>query len=155
MAASDSERNVHWYCMIDGKQQGPMIASRLRQMAREGTLSAGSLVRKGTTGDWVAAGTIDELRVRLQVVVKRTSNSDPDPPVIQKAGRLEEWRCGVSDLMSSAIGNIADRLGIIRTIAGYTILTVVLLCLIKTIVNRNVFVWTVQADPLETYQTRG
>ena len=50
MSKAGGEQNVHWYYKIEGKEAGPAIISRLRQMAREGSLTSDDLVRKGMTG---------------------------------------------------------------------------------------------------------
>jgi hypothetical protein len=64
MSKAGGEQNVHWYYKIEGKEAGPAIISRLRQMAREGTLTSDDLVRKGMTGEWVRAGTVSEIHAR-------------------------------------------------------------------------------------------
>ena len=41
----------------DGEQVGPISSTQLRNLARDGTISAFTLVRKGSTGKWVLAAT--------------------------------------------------------------------------------------------------
>jgi len=44
-----------WYYQIMGEEFGPVSPSELRQLAQTSTISADTLVRKGTDGDWVRA----------------------------------------------------------------------------------------------------
>ncbi|WP_337174249.1 M48 family metalloprotease [Paludisphaera sp.] len=47
--------NDHWYCMIDGRVEGPVDDHGLRGLAGSGRLAPGDQVRRGADGPWVAA----------------------------------------------------------------------------------------------------
>jgi hypothetical protein len=154
MSSSDSEQNVHWYYRIGGKEAGPAIISRLRQMAREGILTEEDLVRKGMTGEWVSAGTVSEIHARARTVAVDVP-TEPEPRTIEvkRSNRLNDLRLSLQYAISGALGTIVDRLGLIRTLAGYVIFGVTLCCLIGTILKWRISDESAHADPLTTYQS--
>jgi hypothetical protein len=50
-----------WYYQLAREEIGPISASELRQLRKEGTLSRDSLVRKGKEGKWVLANNVKGL----------------------------------------------------------------------------------------------
>jgi Zn-dependent protease with chaperone function len=44
-----------WFCQIDRDEYGPLTSNALRELAAAGRLSGRDRVRKGRTGDWIAA----------------------------------------------------------------------------------------------------
>ena len=153
MSEADRDRNVHWYYSINGRQDGPAMFSRLRQMARNRTLSSDDLVRKGTTGEWVRADTVEELRSRMKKSAPKIG-AEPVATAPENDGpsRLQDLRYSVGATVSTAIESVRDRLGRIRTLAGYSLFIVTLFFLAKTTLNRKMFDWSSPADPLTTYQ---
>ena len=154
MSSSDGEQNVHWYYKIGGKEAGPAIISRLRQMAREGTLTEEDLVRKGMTGEWVRAGTVSEIHARARTIAVDVP-TEPERTTIdvKRSSRLNDVRLSLLYAISGAIGSVVDRLSLIRTVAGYVILGATLICLIGTMLKWRISDKSVHADPLTTYQS--
>jgi hypothetical protein len=154
MPGSGSEQNVHWYYKIDGKEAGPAIISRLRQMAREGTLTSEDLVRKGMAGEWVRAGTVSEIHARARTVtVDVPKELERKRVEIQRSSRLNDLQLSLRYSISGVIGSIVDRLGQIRTVAGYVILGATLMYLISTAMKWKVSDEPAFADPLTTYKS--
>ena len=50
-----------WYCEIAGREIGPLSAHQLKRMAADGQILAADRVRRGATGDWVAASDVHGL----------------------------------------------------------------------------------------------
>lgn len=154
MSDSANEQNVHWYYQIGGKEAGPAIVSRLRQMAREGTLAADDLVRKGRTGEWVPAGNVNEIHARARsesVSVQPEPETHPIP--IQRSSWLNDLRISLQYAISGALGSVVDRLSLIRTVAGYVILGATLFFLMGTMLKWKIPDKSIHADPLTTYHS--
>lgn len=47
--------SADWYCQVKNKELGPLTVEQLRDMARSGRLTTADFVRRGESGDWVAA----------------------------------------------------------------------------------------------------
>lgn len=154
MSKLGGEQNVHWYYKIDSKEAGPAIISRLRQMAREGTLTSEDLVRKGMTGEWVRAGTVSEIHARARTVAVDVPK-EPERTRIEilRSSRLNDLRLSLRYAISGAIGSVVDRLGQIRILAGYVILGATLVYLISTMLEWKVSDEPAFADPLATYKS--
>ena len=52
---------LQWYYKVMGQQAGPVSSSELRELAASGFLTPDIEVRKGTEGDWTAAGRVKGL----------------------------------------------------------------------------------------------
>jgi hypothetical protein len=53
--------NHRWYYKSSEAEVGPISFSGLRRMALEELLSPETLVRAGEEGEWIAAGTVEDL----------------------------------------------------------------------------------------------
>lgn len=53
---SSKGKDDKWYCQIDGEEHGPVRWVELKRTAQVGRLKKTDLVRRGKTGEWVAAG---------------------------------------------------------------------------------------------------
>jgi hypothetical protein len=154
MSSSDREQNVHWYYSIDGREAGPAIISRLRQMAREGSLTSEDLVRRGMTGEWVRAGTVTEINAHAPVAkVEVPTESDPSIIPVQRSSRLQDMQLSLRYAVSSAFGSFVERLSLVRTLAGYAVLLTALAYLVLTITEWRVFNRPEQVDPMTVYQS--
>jgi len=67
-----------WYYQIMGEVIGPVSAMELKERAASGQIEQGTLVRKGESGDWVAAGRVKGLFDRP--TEKQHSVKPPTPP---------------------------------------------------------------------------
>lgn len=156
MSDSDDERTVHWYYVANGKEMGPVLVARLRQMARQGLLKPNDLVRKGKTGEWDYAGRFDELashaeEFAAEQAADEESEEAEEPPEPQSRGPSLRER--VSDLISDVARSVAERLELVRTIAGCIALAVTLFLLVRVTLNAEIFDWSTPADPLVVYQS--
>lgn len=50
-----------WFCLIDGKQLGPIEPARLKQLADSGTLTPQHKLRRDDTAQWHEAGKVNGL----------------------------------------------------------------------------------------------
>ena len=154
MSDSGGEHNVHWYYKIGGKEAGPAIISRLRQMAREGSLTAEDLVKKGMTGEWVRAETVNESHARTRTAaVDVTTHPEPTTSEATGSSRLNDLRFSLMYTISGAFGSVIDRLSLIRTLAGYVILGATLIYLIASMLEWRISAEPEHADPVATYRT--
>lgn len=154
MSNAGGEQNVHWYYKIEGKEAGPAIISRLRQMAREGSLTSDDLVRKGMTGEWVRAGTVSEINARAPAVKVEVPNQpEPKANPVKRFSRLHDLRFSLRYAISMALGSVVERLNLVRTLAGYAILGAALAFLTSTIFEWRILDRPEHADPLTTYRS--
>jgi len=65
-----------WYCQINGKVIGPLHSAQLKQQADSGLLKSDSLVRKGESGNWVAAKQVKGLIATPQPVASNREDDD-------------------------------------------------------------------------------
>jgi hypothetical protein len=157
MASSDAEGNVHWYYRADGKDQGPVLLSRLRQMAHQGRLTTEDLVRKGKTGEWGPAGGFPEIEVHsIRAIAPREFVEAPPvseiPPVrVNRFGEfVDSVREGISDRLFVLWSEIRSRTNLICKILGYFALAVAGTCLVFVAVESKLFRWPKVLDPEET-----
>lgn len=159
--AEDSSRSTYWYCQIGNRELGPMLMSRLRQMGRKGEISSEDLVRKGSTGEWVAAGTVEGLSASVK---KRPAAGTAQPA---RKGKTEErpaedsptgaflsgltWR--VLDLYYAAGELVQNQFGVIRKVGSWVALVVVVLVLLRLGLSWNPFDSYFHADPVQVYNT--
>jgi hypothetical protein len=154
MSGSGEEKNVHWYYKIEGREAGPAMISRLRQMAREGSLTSEDLVRTGMTGEWVRAGTVSEIHARARTVtVEVPTQPEPNEVPVERNSRLQELRLSLLYALSRAVGSVIERLSLVRTLAGYAILVAALAYLALTITGWRIFNRPRQADPMTAYKS--
>ena len=155
MSESNSDRAVHWYYRLEGKDQGPVLLSRLRQMAHRGTLTCDDLVRKGKTGEWVRAGSfaeIDshaaELSDQAKIEPQKQALNIPDVP---KQNRLKDFVDSISerfsDFLSDARWAVVSRTRLLRAVVGYLALAVVVVSLISVSINPKRFDWKSPENP--------
>lgn len=74
---------MQWYCIADGKQQGPMSEDELRRMAGSGALKGDDLVWNESMGDqWAEVSTVPELILPTgpPVLPSRAEPVRPPPP---------------------------------------------------------------------------
>jgi hypothetical protein len=152
MSRSDDESTVHWYYRGGGKDQGPVLLSRLRQMAHRGTLTSNDLVRKGKTGDWVPAGSFVEIDSRAASTVGPLKTEAVDSrSAVPASNRIKELTTSaietVSDLLSDLIRAVVDRWALIRAAGMYLALAAVAVCLIRVTAGSKLFDWSRPADP--------
>jgi len=70
-----------WYCIIEGKQQGPLTDEQLWELARQKQLKSADMVWNETMGDqWVEAHTVPGIFGELP-----QSDDEPPPPVPAEA----------------------------------------------------------------------
>ena len=63
-----------WFCQVMGKQVGPVSSIGLRNLAKQGTISPETLVRKAPDDEWVPAK-------RVQGLFSNSDATMPPPPV--------------------------------------------------------------------------
>lgn len=85
-----------WFYRMFGEDFGPMPLEKLQELASSGTVQALDLVRAESSGEWVAAATIDELGLstserRTAVAVAVKPASDPEMSATQTAS--DDWYC--------------------------------------------------------------
>ncbi|WP_157605421.1 DUF4339 domain-containing protein [Schlesneria paludicola] len=152
---------VHWYYRTGEKVVGPVLLSRLRQMVRKGTLTSDDFVRKGKTGTWVGAGTVNEIDAHAPVVHESATEPEASPtvvaPFVPRQNRLYEWAASwsewCSDLAFELRLEITDRLGMIRSVSAYLVLAVTIVFLLRVTVTPSMLNWSSPADPYETIHT--
>jgi hypothetical protein len=152
MADADDERSVHWYYLAGGKEMGPVLIARLRQMARQGLLKPDDLVRRGTTGEWSYAGRVEELASHADEYVAASSAAEdgPDePPASEAKGPSLGER--LSDAFSAVVRSVAERWELVRTLAGYAALGATVFLLVRVTLGSRLFDWSTPPDPLVVY----
>lgn len=133
MSQQGDESTVHWYYRIDGKDQGPVLISRLRQMAHRGKLAPTDLVRKGKTGEWVPASTYREIDTHAAKPVIEQTAPEPTPqvsaPVLPRQNRIGEFVGSVIeycyDVSSDLFRAFLDRTQLLRMVLSYVALAIV------------------------------
>lgn len=157
MSNLEEDGTVHWYYRTGDKVVGPVLLSRLRQMVRKGTLTSEDFVRKGKTGNWVGAGTVNEIDAHAPVAQALPSEQETSPAVVPfepRPNRVGEWiwswKERASDMAFEARLAITDRLSMIRTVSTYLILAATIVFLLRVTVTANTFDWSPPADPYET-----
>ncbi len=160
-ADQDPIEVTFWYILVDAKQQGPVYFSRLRQMAHQGKLSHDDKVRKGTAGEWVRAGDIEDLPfpnvAEVEAMAAQQTAVEQKPVVRQPKqpgflaklvssirDRLEGLRDGVLQLCSDRLGSARSVVSWIAFVGVFGSLTVVLA---KYIPLDDLFA----GDPIKTY----
>ena len=117
-ANSGSSSETYWYIWSDEKQIGPFFFSRLKQLARQGTLKLDARVRRGTTGEWVRAETLKDILFAEESKpnsVEASSVAVPKPPaeVEQQPGLLTRLTRSIrerfDDLIFDFQQGISDR----------------------------------------------
>lgn len=133
MSQTDDPSTVHWYYRIDGKDQGPVLISRLRQMAHRGKLTSTDLVRKGKTGEWVPASTYKEIDTLAAQPVIEQPIAEPIPhvvaPVLPRQNRIGDFVGNgieyLQDVSSELVRAFLDRTQFIRVVLSYLALATV------------------------------
>jgi hypothetical protein len=155
---SERDRN-YWYYNINGHEHGPVMGSRLRQMARRGKLVSSDLIRQGKFGQWVEAGSVDEVGARpLAVVAAETSPETPVKSVANvQPNRFAEWLDECKDRISDGFSDlrqaVIDRLDLLRTVANYLALMAIVAFFAFRTIDCGAFQRTSIADPLTTFQS--
>jgi len=153
MTESDDERTVHWYYSVDGKEQGPILVSRLRQMARRNEIKPDNLVRKGKAGSWMTAGSVVELTdfdsgsTPVTDVAEEASLDPAEPSQLQYLQQSAWW------WFTSASRSAIDRIVLLRTVAGYIALVVIVVSLARVAIKQTGFTWSAPVDPLAQYES--
>jgi hypothetical protein len=70
---------AEWYLLLEGVERGAFTASKLKELAREGTITPDTTVKKGAEGNWVRASRVKGL---FEEVVQ--------PEVVQEAPRTDQ-----------------------------------------------------------------
>jgi hypothetical protein len=157
----DDERTTHWYYRVAGHETGPVLFSRLRQLARQGEIFAEDKVRKGKMGEWIEAATVDALgaRPRSKPATKGgnapKSSADSEPPAgLGEAGSFP-W-LSVKDWFYDAIQGVVERGWLIRRAASVIALAVVIVVLARLMLSLD---WDSfgrpAADPYATFHALG
>lgn len=152
-ADEDSSESTYWYVNLDARQIGPMTFSRLRQMARQGTLAAETQVRKGESGKWIDAGSVDGVFFSTPNPSSTTiaqASQKPEPP-----GKLAYFATSLRDRVQIACSGIVDgfagQLRYVRAAVSWIALIAVVVGLIVILVRNFPQFWFRASDPLETY----
>ncbi len=71
---------TEWFCIITGKQFGPLSSKQIRTMAASGRLAPDDQVRRGADGSWVAASRVKGLFTEDGAPTGLTDSTDlPEP----------------------------------------------------------------------------
>jgi hypothetical protein len=138
MIEIESGITVHWYYRIEGKVHGPVLISRLRQIAHAGKLTSDDLVRKGKTGEWVVAKNYPEIGAGTAAIPVTPTSMKSSAPKSFTDVPDRKWLTEVSesaydrimDFVSGVRWAIVSRLDLLRKILGYFTLSVVTICLL-------------------------
>jgi hypothetical protein len=87
-----------WFYRMFGEQFGPLPLEKLKDLADSGTIQALDQVRRGSSGSWVAAATVDELELSTSerggsLAVATLSDFDISTPQAVS----DEWFCLLGD----------------------------------------------------------
>lgn len=152
-ADEDSSESTYWYVMLDTRQIGPMTFSRLRQMARQGTLAAETQVRKGESGKWIDAGSVEGVFFAAPIpssTMTVPASQEPEPP-----GRLAYFAISLRDRVqiacSGVVDGIAGQLRFVRAAVSWIALIAVMVGLVVILIRNFPQFWFRASDPLETY----
>jgi hypothetical protein len=149
----DSSESTYWYVMLENRQIGPMTFSRLRQMARQGTLAAGTQVRKGESGNWMDAGSVEGMFFAAPTVSATATVQDlpiPKPPGIL-ANFATSTRDRVQIACSGVIDGIAGQMRFVRAVISWIALVAVAVGLVFILIRNFPQFWFAASDPMETY----
>jgi hypothetical protein len=160
MSGSDGDQTAYWfYRTADGHETGPVLLSRLRQLARKGELFADSQVRRGRLGDWVEAATIPALPVKArpnrQALPRMPAPAVEAPPGPSREDSSQLWRSFVY-WYYDAIQSILDRMWLIRRVGSIAALLLITVAFGRMILPENPWSFAeAKADPYETFRALG
>lgn len=139
--------------MQENRRIGPMTFSRLRQMARQGTLATETPVRKGESGTWINAGTVDGIFFATPAVAATVSVQDSPEP--QPPGVLANLAISVQDRVQTTFSGVIDamagQLRFVRVVLSWIALIAVAAGLVVILIRNFPQFWFRAGDPLETY----
>lgn len=159
MPKSDDDRLTYWYYRVGERELGPVLTNRLRQLARKGELAAEDFVRRGKMGEWVAAGSIEDLQARP----RRHPAAGPVPPATARSDSAEEVAGGVADFGASswtilkfwwydALASVGERSWLIRRVGVAVVLMATLAVGGRLAWNVDLSDWKSPPDPFVTYR---
>jgi|GEM_PF-2244995 hypothetical protein len=155
-----STEATFWYVLTDSRQFGPIFFSRLRQMAHQGKLSRDDKARKGTEGEWVLIGDLNDVlfptAAELESMSAREAVAEQKPESqVQEPGFLAIFANSIRDRIEvfyeSVVHGIADRLSLIRTIISWIALIAVFVSLATVMTNQTPSEWFFTVDPIKIY----
>lgn len=158
MSDTNSERTVYWYYRLGDKEWGPVLVSRLRQLAHSGKLTSSDFVRKGKYGPWMAADSITEIGAKPRIVdevidsstlcdTRSNSASVSANDIVEFATRL------VTDHLSIIWWTVADHIVLARKIAGYFALVAIIAVGLRMVAMSHVFDRPASSNSYQTCQT--
>jgi len=103
---------TQWYVAVEGRRYGPVTAEQLGSWAQKGRLTAQDLVWRDGMAEWVAAGTVEELRgLFTGGAVSAAAPAEGPPPT--PPGGFVPGGAGTSEFVRPHRGGIVLALGIL------------------------------------------
>jgi hypothetical protein len=160
MPQADEERTTHWYYRTpSGPETGPVLMSRLRQLARQGKISPTDLVRKGKRGDWVQASTVEELPVTARAnrpAVAPAPMAQAEAPPEPDDNDVSQFRMRLIFWYHDTLQAIVDRFWLIRRVALFAALVVVAIAVGRQTLSLQSWSFgAAESDPYETFRALG
>ena len=159
-ARDETSDSTYWYIWTETRQIGPIFFSRLRQMAHQGKLGVDDKVRRGTTGEWVRAGSLQDILFPSILETESTAAQceqavSETQPSVRQAGILANLISSIQDRFEVFFEGIkyafVDRLSSIRVIASWIALTAVAIASIVVALEHFPVGWLTTIDPIATY----
>lgn len=160
MTSRDQLPTTSWFYRVGSREVGPVMSSRLRQLARQGRLAEDDLVRMGRTGEWVEAGTIEWLaarpRAQPRTPLPRKEKTPEEPP---RPGALaevtESAAYAVRNLYYTVTHALLSSLWLMRHGAGVVALIVIVIVLVRMADEAGLLDWSPPVDALSAIQSLG
>jgi hypothetical protein len=157
MSKTEQAPTTSWFYRVNGRDVGPVMSSRLRQLARQGRLADDDLVRMGRTGEWVAASSIGWLSAKPRPKIVEPESEEVAQPV--QASAAAELRVSLAYTLRNIYYSIThltvSGLWVVRHVLGVAALVAIMVVLYNMALEAGLIDWSGPVDVLGTVQLLG
>ena len=159
MTGQNPTPTTSWYYRVEEREVGPVTSNRLRQLARQGKLADDDLVRKGRTGDWEPAGSIDWLQARARTVARESDEDVWDvlesAPQSALSALIDSLREGVQSTLHWMRKVVGGSLQAVRQVIAAALLIAVAASFVQIARDAGLLRWSKPVNALAAVRELG